>query len=565
MILFVLTILINALWQPACIAGVTWLILRVSRCNNATTRHAIWVLALVAGVTVPVASAVPAFWAAPEAPAVQHAADRHSQAALPLLRERSKTASVDTATPVSAPSVLRPAFRVHPTIALGITAAWLVAAFIILGRLAVSFMYLERLKRDALPLSIEARRELVRWDRAEKGDRDVRICVTDEISVPIAVGIFDAMILLPSDLVHELDAHDLDRILLHELAHVRRADDWINLFERVVQALFFFSPGLYVISRQIDLEREVACDDWVLAQTADNVPYARCLAKIVEMTQWPHHAVAAPGVFVTRKSMSIRIERLLARGRDVRVRLAIAPSMLAFSALAAIVIVGALVSPTLAYTIQSASFPVHPAITMPAVKKVRIAQRMSEAPPHTAPVVTIAPPAVHVTAAPIIVAVASPHPVATPKPEERSGYLDELAAAGYRHLTANEVVELRALHVDAGYILEIEAQGFDHPAPRDLAAMKALGVDPAYIRDLQSSGLTGLSMHDLAGLKAVGVDSSYVSELAHAGYAHLDAHQYLTLRSLGIDGAYIQNLKEHGMTDLSVEQLVRLKAMGIHP
>ncbi len=344
-VLFIVTALANALWQPALIAGIAWVALKISRCSNATTRHAIWSLALAGSFIVPFVSALSIVM--PQGHNVTVATVQRS------------THSASTQTPITrgaaAPvlAMSRPSFRIQPTVALIAVTVWLAVVLGILVRLLVSFIYLERLKRDALPLGVESRHALIRYDRAHKGDRDVRICVSGEITVPIAVGIFDAMILIPSDLVHELDYDDLDRVLLHELAHVRRSDDWVNLFERVAQALFFFSPGIYWISRQMDLEREVACDDWVLEQSSENVPYARCLARIVEVTQWPYTAPAAPGVFVTRKSMSIRIERLLARGRDIRVRLALVPSLLSLVFIVAVVIAGGFVSPTIAYTLDT--------------------------------------------------------------------------------------------------------------------------------------------------------------------------------------------------------------------
>src|SRR5579863_3830177 len=385
-VLFAVTALANAVWQPALIAAIAWLALKVSRCSNATTRHAVWTAALVLSVIAPLLSALPVAFAQPPVAATSTVAKP-----LPVHHETVRdTAPIERTVAIPTTTTQRPALpslpprmqlSIHPTIATIVAAVWLLIVLAILARLLVSFFYLERLKHDALPLGIEERHALTRYDRAHKGDRDVRVCVSEEITVPVAVGIFDAMILLPSDLVNELDKNDLDRILLHELAHVRRSDDWVNLVERIAQALFFFSPGIYWISRQMDLEREVACDDWVLEQSADNVPYARCLARIVEMTQWPYVAPAAPGVFVTRKSMSIRIERLLARGRDVRLKLALVPSLLSLTFLAAVVIAGGFASPTIAYTLdQSAT---HNATNNPLVHAAHRAERMANQPHET--------------------------------------------------------------------------------------------------------------------------------------------------------------------------------------
>ncbi len=598
MILFLVTILINALWQPVLITGVTWLVLRLSRCSNATTRHAIWMLALCASVAVPVVSALPTLWAPPAQTTqtattatqpVQSTAHAQQNASLPpVLHKTSTSAQINTAAPSefrpAFPAIPRPAFSVHPTVALVIAAAWLVVMLAILARLFVSFFYLERLKHDALPLSIEARHELVRWERAEKGDRDVRICVSDEITVPVAVGIFDAMILLPSDLVHELEPKDLDRVLLHELAHVRRSDDWVNLFERVVQAVFFFSPAIYWICRQTDLEREVACDDWVLEQSADNVPYARCLAKIVEMTQWPHHAVAAPGVFVTRKSMSIRIERLLARGRDIRVRLALVPSLVAFLAIAAIVVSGGFVSPTIAYTIQSAALPQHATFAhrseIPTKAHLHaIARSTGRAAEHgarhegshaldsiailasaTPTIVAQTTPSAHASSKPR----ATPRPVSVKTASPPGGtYLDELSAAGYSNLSATEVIELKSLGVDGNYIREMRSLGLKDLTPSGLAELKSLGVDAAYVRDLEGAGYSGLSSRQLVELKSLNVNGEYIRNISTQGLKNLSPRELMEVKSLNVDSGFMHELQGAGYSGLTIHQLTAFKSLGI--
>lgn len=611
-ILFLVTALVNALWQPALIASIAWLALKVSHCSNATTRHAVWTLALVASVVVPLISAmpvvlptqativpapmrvVPAFPARPHAMKAATTPITHSQASQPPIALR------------------RPSFHVQPTIATVASILWLIVALGILVRLLVSFFYLERLKRDALPLAVDSRRALTRYDRADKGDRDVRVCVSSEINVPVAVGIFDAMILLPSDLVHELDASDLDRVLLHELAHVRRSDDWVNLFERIAQALYFFSPGIYWITRQMDLEREVACDDWVLEQSAENVPYARCLARIVELTRWPYVAPAAPGVFVTRKSMSIRIERLLARGRDIRLRLTVVPTLLSLTLIAAIVVAGGFVSPTIAYTIDRGVTPRATHVQAHRFTRVRIAAL----PPAHEAAAAMAPPAV----------VKAPATIATPPTNSNAkvkvtkvtaktvssrnvahsdsvshlqsasgsvsdsssgsgsdsssgsgsssasssqslvadaSYLDDLAALGYKNLTVDEVIELKSVGVDRQYIEGLERAGYRNLTPRQLVQLKSIGVTGQYITAMRNAGLVDIDPRELVELKSVGVDPGYISGLAAAGYAHLGAKDYATLKSLGVDPDYVKALGAAGLTGLSARELTELKSLGV--
>ncbi len=576
-VLFLVTALANAIWQPLVIAGITWGALRISRCTNATTRHAVWTIALVASVLVPLVSAVPVLRVETPARAPISTVVRPVSPAT-----HSVTAPMNRVLVLPVPAVHRAQFSIPKTVAFWLAAIWGLAALVILARLATSFFYLERLKHDALPFPVDRRNLLARWDQAEKGSRDVRICVSSEIGVPIAVGIFDAMILLPSDLVEELEANDLDRVLLHELAHVRRSDDWVNLFERVALALMFFSPGIYLIARQMDLEREVACDDWVLEQAAENVPYARCLAHIVEITQWPYRAVAAPGVFVTRKSMSIRIERLLARGRDVRIRLALVPSLISLIAIVAIVVAGGFVSPTIAYTLDQTVPAITPKSAAPTIS--RTAARATAKPIHTETHVHVqtsaaasvpAPSMVHVHIPPVHVdtrafieaafaRVAAAQAQATPVVvASESGYLDDLAAAGLKNLSPEDVIMMKSVGVTGEYIRRMRDAGLGDLSPRTLVELKSVGVTPDYVGEMRRNGLAAQRVREWMEMKSVGVTPEYVGNLAKAGYPNLAVNEYVELKSMGIDSDYIEKLASHGFRNLPVHKLVEMKSMGI--
>jgi hypothetical protein len=80
----------------------------------------------------------------------------------------------------------------------------------------------------------------------------------------------------------ELSLEELNQIVLHEVAHLRRWDDWTNLAQKIIRSLFFFHPAVWWIEKQVSLEREMACDDAVLATTARPRAYAECLTHLAE-------------------------------------------------------------------------------------------------------------------------------------------------------------------------------------------------------------------------------------------------------------------------------------------
>ncbi len=322
---FLLAVLINSLWQAPVIAIFTWLSLRAASRNAASTRYAVWMIALFAASVLPLltstAVTVPA--ARTISTTAQNPQIATQTAAHQTTGESRRIAILSQ--PQSPSRTFRPQLRIERAIfsvdarvALGIVAVWLVIFAALLLRLLFNLLALEHLKRDALPLPFEYRDHLRRWNAMPKSAVDVRLCVSSQIEVPVAVGLFDAMILLPEHLLATLSPDEIDQIALHELAHLRRADDWFNALQRVLTTVYFFNPGIRWIAAQLDMEREVACDDHVVASTHEVRPYAHCLTKMAEVTSWPHTPLAAPGVFVSRKNISVRIERLLKMGANRR-------------------------------------------------------------------------------------------------------------------------------------------------------------------------------------------------------------------------------------------------------
>lgn len=370
---------LNALWQDALLVLCVWLLLRAWPRINAATRYAVWSATLVAAFVVPVATTLAFF--APPAPAVttQHASavttapiGRVHHQSLPSHRQTAAASTLSA--PASAPARLpeRARITLPAPVAIAVFAVWLVLAAYALVRLSVGLIRLEQLKRDALPLPVGYRDAMPQWLRANKGARDVRLCVSDATDVPVAVGLFDAMILIPHSLLDRLSEPEVDQICLHELAHLRRADDWTNGLQRVISALLGWNPAALFAGQQLDLEREVACDDWVLSFSGAVRPYALCLTKMAEGAAWPRSPIPAPGVFATRKHISLRIERLLGAGRNIATNLSLAPAAAAVAIVGAIALVIALVVPSIAAPVMPA-VPAAPATAVTAAKPAQAA------------------------------------------------------------------------------------------------------------------------------------------------------------------------------------------------
>jgi uncharacterized protein YjbI with pentapeptide repeats/beta-lactamase regulating signal transducer with metallopeptidase domain len=352
---------LNSLWEDAIVIACVWMLLRAYPRINAATRYLIWSAALAAAVIVPVATTVPFLSMSPPAaatPAVKAPVRSVTRAFTASVKPSAvRNPIVASERPVDRPTLRRLHVSLPIWLAVVAASAWALVALAGLLQLGAGLFRLERLKRDALPLPIEYRDGMSHWNGALKGHRDVRLCVSDQIDVPVAVGLFDSMILIPRELLARLSHEEVDQIALHELAHLRRADDWTNGIQRVVLAVFGWNPGIRFATAQLDLEREVACDDHVLSSSSVVRPYAMCLAKMAESSSWPRRPMAAPAVFATRKHLSLRIERLLFAGRATGTRASFGAAAFAIAAVCAVGVAIATIAPSVAATAQIPNVP----------------------------------------------------------------------------------------------------------------------------------------------------------------------------------------------------------------
>ena len=129
-------------------------------------------------------------------------------------------------------------------------------------------------------------------------------CLAD---VPVVIGYLRPVVLVPVGMLAGMPAAQIDAILLHELAHVRRRDYLVNALQTVVEGFLFYHPAVWWISGVIRAERENCCDDLVVATSGDAREYAAALAAL-EQTRWAAHDAA---LAVTGGNLMKRIRRLL--------------------------------------------------------------------------------------------------------------------------------------------------------------------------------------------------------------------------------------------------------------
>jgi uncharacterized protein YjbI with pentapeptide repeats/beta-lactamase regulating signal transducer with metallopeptidase domain len=203
----------------------------------------------------------------------------------------------------------------NAVVALGLLAALALGALSGLIALLVGLTRLAAVKRRSSPLDQTLARELP-WLTATPSARESYLRLSYEIETPVAIGFGRPVILIPTDLATQSGLHAIEDLVVHEHAHIERYDDYTNLIQRVVERVLWFNPFVWIVGRQLSLEREIAADDAVVARTANSKRYAEALWQLAREMRMPTHALVAPGALFTRKQITVRIEALMAPGRN---------------------------------------------------------------------------------------------------------------------------------------------------------------------------------------------------------------------------------------------------------
>lgn len=123
--------------------------------------------------------------------------------------------------------------------------------------------------------------------------RKVSFHISERVSGPVTLGFFKPIVLVPASFFSGLPAAQIEAILLHEIAHIRRHDYMINLVQTAIKTVLFFHPAIHYISKRIDEDREKACDDFAVNYTRDPRSLARGLATLRLNLAPPDFAMAA--------------------------------------------------------------------------------------------------------------------------------------------------------------------------------------------------------------------------------------------------------------------------------
>ena len=275
---------VAALWQGAAIALVLWVCLRLTPRITSAQRFAVWTAAFAAVVGL---QFLPWF----------------ARGTVAAIAANALLGGSDPA----------PWFRIDERWAFAIAALWLVASLARAASLAIHSLRLRRLWNSASPVAADANLCAL-LAAASPARRPVELCTTRELDRPSVIGFFAPRILIPEWLFARLTPGELEQVILHEAEHLRRRDDWTNLFQKLGLVLFPLNPALAWIEGRLCREREMACDEGVVRRTQAPRAYAQCLTSLAErgLERRRAHALSL-GAFERRPELVRRVYSILAR------------------------------------------------------------------------------------------------------------------------------------------------------------------------------------------------------------------------------------------------------------
>jgi beta-lactamase regulating signal transducer with metallopeptidase domain len=578
--------LLNSLWQSAAVALVVWVAFRfLPRLNfhiNAATRCAVWWVVLAAVVLLPMA------------PHQTSAPGKTVEAPIPSPESASTPVTIAPVpfTPLDTP-LARTSGPLQITAGAGLLAIFAVWSALLLFRIAQiirSYRYLRGIKQRSRAVSPERMVNFNCWLLACGVDRTARLLVSSEIVSPMAVGFRRPAVIVPETLLNQFTPEELDHVLLHELAHIARYDDWTNLFAKLISAILPIHPVAVWLVKQIEQDREAACDDWVVAMTGEARPYAASLTRLFELCSARRRQLLATGMADRASHLGERIEALLRSGRDFAPRVSLVRVALGAAVLLGLVFLGAQAPHWVAFAQEPAVPPLPPVAPVPAVPPV----------PVVAPVAPLAQ-ALEVPPVPAVLperpefedrlrnnqnalqflqreleeqsrTLARDHPdlirlrdqirAAEAAMQAQKAQMFAMQAQQRARIDQARADEQnRASAPNGSFLAALVAAGYGGISVDEIIELREHGVTPEFLRAIGDAGLGKLAPKDLVALANNGVNPDLVRALRQA-FPQITVREMVEAAQQGVNQRDLREAREFSPT-LTLPQLIRLKQAGV--
>jgi beta-lactamase regulating signal transducer with metallopeptidase domain len=561
--------LLHFIWQGVGLAALYAVAAAI--CRSASARYVLAVSTLTLMLVSPVATF---FWLNGQGlstPAVRTGAENN------VMWAETSTQHATALSIVAAPAPALPAGagKTAQTGMLWLVEAWFLGVLLLSLRTAGGLILLERMRRKEIkPVGAALYEKCLALQKRMCIERVVKYCECLKLEAPAVLGWFRPVVLLPVRALTGLTETQIEAVIAHELAHIRRLDCFVNLFQIATETLLFYHPAVWWVSQRVRAERENCCDDEAIAVCGDAVNYARALTKMEEWRTAPALMMAA-----NRSPLAARVMRLLGwDGTAGRMRMAgIAGSFLCLA--------GAVLAGNAFLGVAQAALGKDAAKQEPPSAPVVVRPATPAAAPRVAPLSpAAATPAVATGPRAPLAGVVTPSAIGAPEAEElearataalaapaarpqgqseekKQSYMDAMAAAGIKVSDVDELIALKVQGVTPAYIKGLHDLGLQ-PNVDEIIGMKVQGITPEYIGEIRKFA-PNVGVDELIGMKVQGITPEYFRNVRSI-YPEVNVDEVIGMKVQGITPDYVREFHDLGLKP-SADELIGLKVQGVSP
>ena len=583
---FVLDIIVRS---SALLAAAALADLALRRRASSATRHLVWTLAISSLLALPIASYLLPRWTV-SVPIVRQVAPPivPTVTAPSIMVATADSVSSPTSAPTSAFAENAPRLTVGAAIA-ALYSVYAVGVLLLFARLFLEPFALRRLIRASRQVT-DARYCQLLDDAAIqlRVSKPVRLVRSERDVMPLTFGTIASTIVLPASADDWSDSRRR-AVLLHEMAHVARRDCLVQRIAACACALYWPHPGVWWAAKRLRTEQEVACDDRVLTSGAPARDYAGHLLEIARTFRAAPAPATALGMARARQLEG----RLLAILDEARNRGALGRGR--GSVLVAVAI--AVFLPMAA--VRAALVPIEPASPAPLsgspqqeftgtwdvhLSRVPGQVQLTVRYGHSTNSRTMTLAGLEKVAGTTLASAGTVHfPIrreagtftidgtcrnnacaGTFVFEPSATFGAELVKRGIGRPTAQDQFYLAVSDIGVGYLDTLAAAGYKTPDLRTLVRAAQHGADGAYVKDMAALGYRLGAVDELIELRDHGVDPEYVRGMGSVGFAKLSADELLRARDHGVDPEYIRGMQALGHR-LTIDGLIRTRDHGVDP
>jgi beta-lactamase regulating signal transducer with metallopeptidase domain len=377
--------------------------------------------------------------------------------------------------------------------------AWFAGVYMFTLRTLGGWMLLMRMRRQrAEPIAGDLLKTCLELQRRLGVSRAVRFVCSKVAESPAVFGWWKPVVLLPLAALAGLSPWQIEAIIAHELAHIKRWDLLVNAFQIATETLLFYHPAVWWVNRVIRNEREHCCDDVAVAACGNAHDYARALAQLEESRSASVWAMAANGGVLTA-----RIGRLLGVKRAARSMSSAGMAVIGALCIAGVLLAGTSVAQLHISSPGALGVGAPPGSAEPLQAAGESGRRAKDSAPQN------------------------------PSTAQGGSYIEGLQSAGLKDLTVDEIIALKIHGVTPDYIRDMRAAGVDASGP-ELVSLKIQEITPEFVRGLAAAGLTGLHVHDYLAAKIQGITPEFIQSIRKHGFKDLTLRQLLALKMADI-------------------------------